>query len=43
MPVVVEGNVLIVRFEPETATQAPLSFVEKTLHALADKIEAKNV
>ena len=40
MPVVVDGGVWVVRFEPETASGTPLNHAEKTFHAMADRIEA---
>lgn len=39
MPIVVEGHVLVIRLEPKVASQAPLNYVERVLHAMADRIE----
>ncbi len=43
MPVVVDGSALVVRPEPATASGRPLNHAEKTLHAMADRIEALEV
>ncbi len=40
MPVFVDGGALVVRPEPATASGIPLDHAEKTLHAMADRIEA---
>ena len=40
MPVVIDGSALVVRPEPATASGTPLNHAEKTLNAMADRIEA---